>query len=1471
MSSSQGHSFDFRFGQSDATDAPKPGFQPKPLRARKQRGQDYDPSLTANMGPPDVQMVPEHSNTNTKQQQPRTEGQGVNHDSLRTTNFQTIKEHIEDICTLFGSTDRMSNLNATALATSWETRLWNVSFGHSDQVSAYTASIAEADKNLTKWITNWESAQEDSSDERTGRQSFVDHVQKYHTHELEYTTRTGSSNGLVSTEDKHRQVLRKLLIEELKEMKDILPTSHSLSKFDAAKVAHRWEKENWNAACEKGLNVIDHVEHTEKECEDLHLWAEYRDDYPDEDIRMTGTARFSDFIRKRLDPEDSEASSQDGDGQETHDSADESYTNDGDSDIGSEDEYEDEEQAYATKKGYLKDCVIIYLHQYTNNPDELIDRWQEKLLLQARAKGGGFDNYKQSLYNDLDSVEACRDNWDRVVEDIGCTGHKLFSELVEECSEEAIAELRRQVEEKELGHRHECLLNSDKFIESLDFQDQQRREHRLTIRNSIGDAKSLIDDSHELSDIEAIALAAHWETQFWTDGPDFNAYLLKIVEFEIDLMEWMQSWQLPLENDRTGEQNFVGYARLNPDRSVLRCELRRVLDSISSKLSSDDQLAGFSTQAVAETREGDIWVIAGESMDKQLKLVRDECTMLYRWDTHWAEVCDKDLTGEENFRRYYDQHLGTSHLHDPNPEDHGLDEKTADDLLDLAGGNDAASDDVEDDAGSSESSDEFENNDQRSVSPHSSKPHDSSDDEDANEAVESDTKNQSGEQSSDSSVPLTIPSLPLAAPQAVEQNQVTELMQIDDSTQEQDMDTTQDIPVSSNQPLVANNASISGVTAPANMYSQHQMIAPAPNHKTVHAEEGTAMDGVSYHLPSHEVEMLDDDSNSPAQKEAVDTTPAAGFATDSATSMTDTEMVGADIPQTLEVKSKQPQTSTKTTTGNSPGLFGTFAAASNNFWSAAPTFNRPALSAKKDSTPPTSIFNTQGLSFLPTTASGTTPFTFAMSNPDVPQITPQSPFPSAQTVEEQPGESLVAPTEAKSKFVSANVSRNGGEKDEKDLVAEKPKAADAKTTVSVPAVVAAPQATSVFTFKLSKGGFVPAVPSGFDAGSWNGSFDFNPPGEEDASDAVSSLGGVDSVSETTEDQKPEIDGPVDGAGADDSHDASHSAPVETDVDPTSGPEEARQGSPAAEKESSSTEIVMDLLSSQLARLDGVAEQMERIDAINAEADACEQAAALQSSVEDSEEESEEEPEETLEDCSEEIKQITLDVQACVAYWVDVNLSNNAPLAFIKIVEDLRTTAAKFTDEGDWTSPSALSKIEALAAKWQSFTDTIKALINISTYFHPDYDYRFGRSAEKYRVDIEMMSEYDILSRLPGALDRWAEEANKRRESRENMSQYMKNEILKMKSLYQDYYTALEALQASIDCEEMKRFADETLVDFHTKIVRASVEFDLQDMEVPQILSNPLECGGSVKAAQETSAHTKQRKSLPNVIADDEEW
>ncbi|KAG9188965.1 hypothetical protein G6011_05833 [Alternaria panax] len=1493
MSSSQGQSLDLRFGEPGATTAPKSNFTPKPLRARKQRGQDYDPSLTANMGPPDVVVAAGPSNKNIARQLPTTEKEKFDENSPRKLNYQKLREQIEDIRTLFNSTDRMSDLDANALAASWEHRLWNVSFGDSDQVSGYTKRIDAADKDLKKWTMNWGSAESNNSKEWTGQQFFVDYVQNHHASELQYKTKIESVTGLVSSEDRHRQALRKLLSYELETMKAILSPSHSLVNFDVAQIAQTWEEDNWTAACEKGKNVIEHVEYTEMECEEVHFWAEFRDGYPDEDVNMTGEARFSHFIRKHFDPKASDASSQHGDRQETKYSGDdESYVSEGDSDVGSvgsKEEYVDEEEGYARKKAHLKDSVAEFLPHYTKSPDDLIDRWHEKLLLLARSEGGGFKIYIDRLYDDMDIVEQCRDNWNRIVSKTGKTSHSLFSELVEDCSNEAITKLRRQVEEEEEERKHEILLNSEKFEESLNYHDKQRRAHRAESRLLISDVKLLMDSLHKLSHIDAAQLAAHWETLIWTQGPDYHAYLNKALDFEMDLLEWKNNWPSAVDNGKTGEENFVAYAHRNPDRSVLRCELRHVLDIISSTLLPDDPLANFYTQEAAESLEEDIWVIAEGSLDEQVRIIRDECRKLDRWYTQWTNVCEQGLTGEELFRQYYDQHFGEDHIPNGDPGDHGLDLETFNEAFDLACGN-MASDDAEDDAGGNGLSDEFlENDGQELISPRSPKSYHSNDDDETDETVGRDTQDQADKQDATLSVFSGFPSTHSSDTKTAEPAQVSEPMQVDDPAQEQTINISHAKLASFNQLQVGNGISTSDVTTAADTYSLLRPIAPIVNHKTVGIKENTAMDGVAYHPLSGEVEMPDRDSTLPVQKQALDTTPARELATDPDTSMADTLMVDGDVSKVSDDNGKLPETFSTTATAIRDPTGFLVPYKQSSFWSTPQAFNQSASSLKKVSTPSSTVFRSKGFNFQRQTIKNSfNPFSLAMPAPGVPRIVLPSPTSPIKAIEEQPRQPFITATEVKSKTVSAKFIHEDGAEYSEDGPAKKPEVAGVKTMLIAPTVVAAPQATSAFTFKPLKGGFLPVIPSGFDAGSWSDGFDFRPLVEDNAANDASSPSEVGSTLETTEVQVSKIDKPFyEVAAEDNDRDALSSTPTGANVGATNVPEEIKEKSPVTEEESSSTSGVLSIMDKCLAKISSFTLHSVKTDAMNKEADKLEQAQAPQGTVEDAEEKYEEESEDDFEDVleqkpieskpkvtempkaqeenvSNQIQELAAAIQTSETYWLDANSDNTAPSAFIEVASEFHNIATNITNK-------ALHNLEALSAKWQAFIDTIKAYINITTYFHPDYDYRLERISAQYRSDIEMMAEYEILSALPGAPDHWCNEANKRRKARDRKVEVMEDDMDKMRSLYQDYYDTLRVLRGNADAKVLETFADETLVGFYTKIVRVSEGFDLQDMGVSRTLSDPREYDGGVESVQKNGVDTKQRKALPLVVADDEEW
>jgi hypothetical protein len=401
-----------------------------------------------------------------------------------------------------------------------------------------------------------------------------------------------------------------------------------------------------------------------------------------------------------------------------------------------------------------------------------------------------------------------------------------------------------------------------------------------------------------------------------------------------------------------------------------------------------------------------------------------------------------------------------------------------------------------------------------------------------------------------------------------------------------------------------------------------------------------------------------------------------------------------------------------------------------------------------------------------------------MSEPDVPQVIPQAPAPAPKVVEEQLG----APSTTPAKFVPETVFANAPHEGSNDLT--RSEVAEHKTALVAPEVVAA----STFTFQLPKGGKVPAIPSGFDAGSWSGAFDFNPPADDAAANAAADAGEVGSIYKTTEVQEPTSSEAVDGVAADKGHSAVSSPQAGVDVGATSGPEDTKQGPEMAEDES--------------------------------------------------------------EDHSDKIQELAAVINACDAYWADAASGNNAPSAFVKIAEDLHIIMDNITSEGDFRTSSALSKISPLCAQWQAFTEAIKAYINITSHFHPNYEYRFGRFSEQYRLDVELLGGYECLSQLAGAPDLWRNEADKLREANNSKLEAMKMEISTMKDLHRAYFDKLDALKLLIDCEAVKKMADETLMPFHENIVKAVEAFGLWEMG---------------------DAFSKERKTPPTVVGEDEEW
>lgn len=91
-----------------------------------------------------------------------------------------------------------------------------------------------------------------------------------------------------------------------------------------------------------------------------------------------------------------------------------------------------------------------------------------------------------------------------------------------------------------------------------------------------------------------------------------------------------------------------------------------------------------------------------------------------------------------------------------------------------------------------------------------------------------------------------------------------------------------------------------------------------------------------------------------------------------------------------------------------------------------------------------------------------------------------------------------------------------------------------------------------------------------------------------------------------------------------------------------------------------------------------------------------------------------------------IRELIVAINACEAEWLSAKAGDCAPSAFVELAKEFDGIGAKITKERDFSSPSALSKIEALFAKWQAFVNIIKTSIGVKEYFHPDHEFRFER-------------------------------------------------------------------------------------------------------------------------------------------------
>jgi len=315
-----------------------------------------------------------------------------------------------------------------------------------------------------------------------------------------------------------------------------------------------------------------------------------------------------------------------------------------------------------------------------------------------------------------------------------------------------------------------------------------------------------------------------------------------------------------------------------------------------------------------------------------------------------------------------------------------------------------------------------------------------------------------------------------------------------------------------------------------------------------------------------------------------------------------------------------------------------------------------------------------------------------------------------------------------------------------------------------------------FTFKPSQSSVaVPTIPSGFDPENWTGAFDFTAPRGGDMAVNRSLSAGDGVASQISEVQDPKNPEQIDEVAADNSLEPTTSSPVDDHVVARISQEHAVQEAPLAAPKEHETKRPQKVVS---------------------------------------------------EDCSGRIRELTAAINACEAEWLNANAGNSA---FVELAGILDGIGAKITKKHDFSSSSALSKIEALFAKWQTFVNTMKAFIAIKEYFNPENDFRFNRVVNLYRSDVEMIPAYETFSRLPGAQEYWLGEANKRRESRDDNLKNINNEIAKMFGLRQAYRHELEMLNGQIDHKAFKEFGKMTLNMVHERILEVNEALGLQDL------------------------------------------
>ncbi|KAI4642826.1 hypothetical protein J4E93_006895 [Alternaria ventricosa] len=251
----------------------------------------------------------------------------------------------------------------------------------------------------------------------------------------------------------------------------------------------------------------------------------------------------------------------------------------------------------------------------------------------------------------------------------------------------------------------EAILNADNHQEGLSPEMQLRKDNRRGFRSHIRGICELLRSANHTPDLDVVALASSWETEIWTSSlehEDCNtSYKEDIDEALEDLDDWKTYWnssESDPEGSRTGRQLFLDYIHQLQAHNAL----------------SNGQIE--SPKGVKASTEPSHPHEDGE----------DACFSIETDDSDGGvDIGSDDESGDDQ--------TDTQYVPNDTSQDHGLDSNTADELWELAWGNEELSDIYADDAGDNDVSDRSsESDDSEIISPRSPQPYES-DDEDESE------------------------------------------------------------------------------------------------------------------------------------------------------------------------------------------------------------------------------------------------------------------------------------------------------------------------------------------------------------------------------------------------------------------------------------------------------------------------------------------------------------------------------------------------------------------------------------------------------------------------------------------------------------------------------------------------------------------------------------------------------------------